>query len=168
MPAWDSCMLPGPLVPGLRSISLWAPACTSLSVPVPLPCLRTDRPQVEAEGDVATAFTLARIISNIPLARGGPASVVIFDIHALQVPPPPSPSKLQRLGVVIVVGAAHCLCNGGCGGPRARMCRDACMLTFGEGRGGARVGGGKGRGGRERGRAGAGTWSRSTPPQRKP
>jgi len=40
--------------------------------------------RVEAEGDVATAFTLARIISNIPLARGGPASVVIFDIHALQ------------------------------------------------------------------------------------
>lgn len=34
---------------------------------------------------MATAFTLARIISNIPLARGGPASVVIFDIHALQV-----------------------------------------------------------------------------------
>lgn len=40
--------------------------------------------RVEAEGDVATAFTLARIISNTPLARGGPASVVIFDIHALQ------------------------------------------------------------------------------------
>jgi hypothetical protein len=42
-------------------------------------------PQVEAEGDVATAFTLARILSNIPLSRGGPTSVVIFDIHALQV-----------------------------------------------------------------------------------
>lgn len=41
--------------------------------------------QVEAEGDVATAFTLARILSDIPLSRGGPASVVIFDIHALQV-----------------------------------------------------------------------------------
>lgn len=44
--------------------------------------------QVEAEGDVATAFTLARILSNIPLSRGGPASVVIFDIHALQVATP--------------------------------------------------------------------------------
>lgn len=41
--------------------------------------------QVEAEGEVATAFTLARVMSNIPLTRGGPASVVIFDIHALQV-----------------------------------------------------------------------------------
>ena len=43
--------------------------------------------QVEAEGDVATAVTLARILSNIPLSRGGPTSVVIFDIHALQVQP---------------------------------------------------------------------------------
>ena len=40
--------------------------------------------QVEAEGDVATAFTLARILSSIPPSRGGPASLVIFDIHALQ------------------------------------------------------------------------------------
>lgn len=40
--------------------------------------------RVEAEGDVATAFTLARILSNIPLSRGGPTSIVIFDIHALQ------------------------------------------------------------------------------------
>ena len=42
---------------------------------------------MEAEGDVATAVTLARILSNIPLSRGGPTSVVIFDIHALQVQP---------------------------------------------------------------------------------
>lgn len=40
--------------------------------------------RVEAEGDVATAFTLARILSDIPLSRGGPTSIVIFDIHALQ------------------------------------------------------------------------------------
>jgi hypothetical protein len=32
--------------------------------------------RVEAEGDVATAFTLARIISNIPLARGGPGEAL--------------------------------------------------------------------------------------------
>lgn len=43
--------------------------------------------QVETEGDVATAFTLARILSNIPPSRGGPTSIVIFDIHALQVRP---------------------------------------------------------------------------------
>lgn len=40
---------------------------------------------MEEEGDVATAFTLARILSNIPISRGGPTSLVIFDIHALQV-----------------------------------------------------------------------------------
>ena len=41
--------------------------------------------KVETEGEVATAFTLARILSNVPPARGGPTSLVIFDIHALQV-----------------------------------------------------------------------------------
>ncbi|EEF34473.1 ribose-phosphate pyrophosphokinase 4 [Ricinus communis] len=40
--------------------------------------------RMEDEGDVATAFTLARILSNIPTSRGGPTSLVIFDIHALQ------------------------------------------------------------------------------------
>ncbi|KAK9153234.1 hypothetical protein Sjap_000714 [Stephania japonica] len=39
---------------------------------------------MEEEGDVATAFTMARILSNIPISRGGPTSLVIFDIHALQ------------------------------------------------------------------------------------
>ncbi|CAI5951252.1 unnamed protein product [Closterium sp. NIES-65] len=41
--------------------------------------------RMEDEGDVATAFTLSRILSNIPISRGGPTSLVIFDIHALQV-----------------------------------------------------------------------------------
>ncbi|KAI8021002.1 hypothetical protein LOK49_LG03G00252 [Camellia lanceoleosa] len=40
--------------------------------------------RMEEEGDVATAFTLATILSNIPISRGGPTSLVIFDIHALQ------------------------------------------------------------------------------------
>lgn len=40
--------------------------------------------RMEEEGDVATAFTMARILSNIPISRGGPTSVVIYDIHALQ------------------------------------------------------------------------------------
>ncbi|XP_052206238.1 ribose-phosphate pyrophosphokinase 3, mitochondrial-like isoform X2 [Diospyros lotus] len=40
--------------------------------------------RMEDEGDVATALTLARILSNIPISRGGPTSLVIFDIHALQ------------------------------------------------------------------------------------
>jgi phosphoribosylpyrophosphate synthetase len=41
--------------------------------------------RMEEEGDVATAFTLARMLSNIPISRGGPTSIVIYDIHALQV-----------------------------------------------------------------------------------
>ena len=41
--------------------------------------------RMEDEGDVATAFTLARSLSHIPISRGGPTSLVIFDIHALQV-----------------------------------------------------------------------------------
>ncbi|KAJ1377239.1 Ribose-phosphate pyrophosphokinase, N-terminal domain [Sesbania bispinosa] len=40
--------------------------------------------RMEEEGDVATAFTLARMLSNIPVSRGGPTSIVIYDIHALQ------------------------------------------------------------------------------------
>ncbi|KAK4266180.1 hypothetical protein QN277_027140 [Acacia crassicarpa] len=40
--------------------------------------------RMEEEGDVATAFTLARMLSNIPVSRGGPTSLVIYDIHALQ------------------------------------------------------------------------------------
>ena len=58
--------------------------CLCLTFELLLACDSGTAERVEAEGDVATAFTLARIISNIPLARGGPASVVIFDIHALQ------------------------------------------------------------------------------------
>ena len=40
--------------------------------------------RVEREGEVATAVTLARILSNVPPSRGGPCSTLIFDIHALQ------------------------------------------------------------------------------------
>ncbi|XP_047318812.1 ribose-phosphate pyrophosphokinase 4 [Impatiens glandulifera] len=40
--------------------------------------------RIEEEGDIATAFTLSRILSNVPISSGGPTSLVIFDIHALQ------------------------------------------------------------------------------------
>lgn len=40
--------------------------------------------RVEDEGEVATAASLARMLSGIPLSRGGPTSMVVFDIHALQ------------------------------------------------------------------------------------
>ncbi|KAL2319105.1 hypothetical protein Fmac_032981 [Flemingia macrophylla] len=41
--------------------------------------------RMEEEGDVPTAVTLAWMLSNIPMSRGGPTSLVIYDIHALQV-----------------------------------------------------------------------------------
>lgn len=41
--------------------------------------------RMEEEGDVATAFTLARMLSSVPISRGGPTSLVVYDIHALQV-----------------------------------------------------------------------------------
>ena len=40
--------------------------------------------RVAVEGEVATAVTLARMLSSTPPNRGGPTSAVIFDIHALQ------------------------------------------------------------------------------------
>ena len=40
--------------------------------------------RMEEEGDVSPSFTLARMLSNTPLTKGGPTSLVIFDIHAMQ------------------------------------------------------------------------------------
>ena len=40
--------------------------------------------RVEEEGEVATAATLARLLSNTPISKSGPIQVIIYDIHALQ------------------------------------------------------------------------------------
>ncbi|GER29695.1 ribose-phosphate pyrophosphokinase [Striga asiatica] len=57
--------------------------CASFTVVLPFfPTGSFER--IEEEGDVATAFTLARMLSNTPISRGGPTSLVIYDIHALQ------------------------------------------------------------------------------------
>jgi len=40
--------------------------------------------RVDTEGQIATANTLAQLLSSIPLTARGPAQIVIFDIHALQ------------------------------------------------------------------------------------
>eukprot|EP01098_Paradermamoeba_levis_P009505 TRINITY_DN3970_c0_g1_i1.p1 TRINITY_DN3970_c0_g1~~TRINITY_DN3970_c0_g1_i1.p1 ORF type:complete len:355 (-),score=97.73 TRINITY_DN3970_c0_g1_i1:10-942(-) len=39
--------------------------------------------RVDKEGQIATAMTLARILSNTPITSGGPTKLVIFDIHSL-------------------------------------------------------------------------------------
>ena len=41
--------------------------------------------RVDEEGQVATAMSMARIISATPLTMMGPSKIMIFDIHALQV-----------------------------------------------------------------------------------
>jgi hypothetical protein len=40
--------------------------------------------RVSRLGEVATANTLARVLSTIPVCSKGPAQICIFDIHALQ------------------------------------------------------------------------------------
>ena len=40
--------------------------------------------RVDKEGEIPTAVTMARMLSNIPHSRGGPTDMIVFDIHALQ------------------------------------------------------------------------------------
>jgi phosphoribosylpyrophosphate synthetase len=40
--------------------------------------------RIQIQGEIATAYSLAQMLSSIPLTRTGPCEVVIFDIHALQ------------------------------------------------------------------------------------
>lgn len=40
--------------------------------------------RVDTEGQIATAKTLATLLSSMPLTARGPAQIVVFDIHALQ------------------------------------------------------------------------------------
>ncbi|WP_291318642.1 ribose-phosphate diphosphokinase [Desulfonatronospira sp.] len=40
--------------------------------------------RVDEEGEVATAATLARMLSQIPGTMSGPVQIIIYDIHALQ------------------------------------------------------------------------------------
>ncbi len=40
--------------------------------------------RVDRDGQVATAATLAKMISGVPMTLSGPTQVIIFDIHALQ------------------------------------------------------------------------------------
>jgi phosphoribosylpyrophosphate synthetase len=57
--------------------------CRSLKVLLPyFPTGTMERIQIQ--GEIATAYSLAQILSTIPLTRSGPSEIVIFDIHALQ------------------------------------------------------------------------------------
>ncbi|MCX6744602.1 MAG: ribose-phosphate diphosphokinase [Candidatus Parcubacteria bacterium] len=40
--------------------------------------------RVETQGEIATAMSLARMLSATPMTQTGPAQIIIYDIHALQ------------------------------------------------------------------------------------
>lgn len=40
--------------------------------------------RIQTQGEIATAHSLARMISAVPPSATGPSQVVIFDIHTLQ------------------------------------------------------------------------------------
>ncbi|MFP4107477.1 MAG: ribose-phosphate diphosphokinase [Desulfonatronovibrio sp.] len=55
------------------------------SLKVVLPYFSTGTMErVEQEGEIATASTLARMLSHIPGTLSGPVQIIIYDIHALQ------------------------------------------------------------------------------------
>ena len=71
----------------LHSLPQYAPQSLQIVLPF-FPVGTMER--VDREGEIATARTLARIVSSIPPSRGGPVDMVIFDIHALQARPRPA------------------------------------------------------------------------------
>jgi len=40
--------------------------------------------RVDKEGDIATAMTMARVLTSLPLTQKGPSKLMIYDIHTLQ------------------------------------------------------------------------------------
>ncbi|WP_150112214.1 ribose-phosphate diphosphokinase [Desulfonatronovibrio hydrogenovorans] len=55
------------------------------SLKVVLPYFPTGtKERVDEEGEIATAATLARMLSRVPGTMTGPAQILIYDIHALQ------------------------------------------------------------------------------------
>jgi len=55
----------------------------SLTLLLPFfPCGTMEK--IEKEGQIATAKTVANLLTNIPITRTGPAQIIIYDIHSLQ------------------------------------------------------------------------------------
>jgi len=69
----------------LFAVILSLPRYFARSLTLVLPYFPTGTMErIEQEGQIATAVTLATILSAIPLCSAGPARIVIYDIHALQ------------------------------------------------------------------------------------
>ena len=75
---------PGDIFPQLSAI-YEIPRYAVKSFKIVLPYYPTGTMErVDRDGQVATAATLAKMLSNIPMTLSGPAQIIIFDIHALQ------------------------------------------------------------------------------------
>jgi phosphoribosylpyrophosphate synthetase len=67
------------------SILYSLPAYLAKSFFVVLPYFPTGTMErIDQEGQIATAATMARCISAIPMSQSGPSKLLIYDIHALQ------------------------------------------------------------------------------------
>lgn len=67
--------------------------------------------RVDQDGQIATAATLAKMVSNVPMTLSGPAQIILFDIHALQERFYFSDQVIPRLesGVLLVRDKLHLL-----------------------------------------------------------
>ena len=75
---------PGDIFPQLSAI-YEIPRYAVKSFKVVLPYYPTGTMErVDRDGQIATAATLAKMVSHIPMTLSGPAQIIIFDIHALQ------------------------------------------------------------------------------------
>jgi ribose-phosphate pyrophosphokinase len=75
---------PGDIFPQLSAI-YEIPRYAVKSFKIVLPYYPTGTMErVDRDGQIATAATLAKMLSNIPMSLSGPAQIIIFDIHALQ------------------------------------------------------------------------------------
>jgi ribose-phosphate pyrophosphokinase len=75
---------PGEIFPQLSAI-YEIPRYAVKSFKIVLPYYPTGTMErVDRDGQIATAATLAKMLSNIPMTLSGPAQIIIFDIHALQ------------------------------------------------------------------------------------
>lgn len=75
---------PGDIFPQLSAI-YEIPRYSVKSFKIVLPYYPTGTMErVDRDGQIATAATLAKMVSNVPMTLSGPAQIIIFDIHALQ------------------------------------------------------------------------------------
>ena len=75
---------PGDIFPQLSAI-YEIPRYAVKSFKIILPYYPTGTMErVDRDGQIATAATLAKMVSHVPMTLSGPAQIVIFDIHALQ------------------------------------------------------------------------------------